>query len=633
MMERLKELLQRENTIATALSLVALVVYRITMSTTVSFVDAGELSAVASTLGIAHPTGYPLFTLLGRCAAMIPFGAEEIVRLNFLSALLVAASVGWFFKTSLVLFRLRVFSPDDRAGIYNRAFVFSAAAGSLVLAFSTTFWSQSTAVEVYSLHVFFLAVTTYCFVRGVEDQRYHDQSVSRFLLLFAFVLGLGFTNHMTMILLAPAFLYLYFSVLGRKRVTLLRHVKLAPFFVLGLSLYLYLPVRSSAGVPLDWGSPVDFDRLIWHITGKQYRSWMFSSFESAEKQFQFFLNSFPSEFHYGTFVVLLAGIFAVIRRNGRLFLFLFLLFLGCLLYAINYDIHDIESYFLLAYIAIAWFGVFGTYAVYQWLSAKLAKQAVWAAALLVLVPAVQWWSNNGRVDQSDNFLVQEYTQNIFAGVEPNAVILTYQWDYFVSASYYYQCVRKHRSDLVIIDKELLRRSWYFVMLERNHPWLIERSREKVNAFLAELSKFERGLPYVPEFIEGRFNEMINDFIDKAMQDRPVYVGNEIEPQFAYAHQRVPEGLLFRLVRENETLPVKPLSLTYRPTAFQNDYTLGIRYLYARMLTLNAALMQERGQDERALAAVKQALEIDSTFLPAYDLQKQLRTQHSLPLMK
>ncbi|HEY5615836.1 MAG TPA: DUF2723 domain-containing protein [Bacteroidota bacterium] len=633
MMERLKELLQRENTIATALSLVALVVYRITMSTTVSFVDAGELSAVASTLGIAHPTGYPLFTLLGRCAAMIPFGAEEIVRLNFLSALLVAASVGWFFKTSLVLFRLRIFSPDDRAGSYNRVFAFSAAAGSLVLAFSTTFWSQSTAVEVYSLHVFFLAVTTYCFVRGVEDQRYHDQSVSRFLLLFAFVLGLGFTNHMTMILLAPAFLYLYFSVLGRKRVTLLRLVKLAPFFVLGLSLYLYLPVRSSAGVPLDWGSPVDFDRLIWHITGKQYRSWMFSSFESAEKQFQFFLNSFPSEFHYGTFVVLLAGIFAVIRRNGRLFLFLFLLFLGCLLYAINYDIHDIESYFLLAYIAIAWFGVFGTYAVYQWLSAKLAKQAVWAAALLVLVPAVQWWSNNGRVDQSDNFLVQEYTQNIFAGVEPNAVILTYQWDYFVSASYYYQCVRKHRSDLVIIDKELLRRSWYFVMLERNHPWLIERSREKVNAFLAELSKFERGLPYVPEFIEGRFNEMINDFIDKAMQDRPVYVGNEIEPQFAYAHQRVPEGLLFRLVRENETLPVKPLSLTYRPTAFQNDYTLGIRYLYARMLTLNAALMQERGQDERALAAVKQALEIDSTFLPAYDLQKQLRTQHSLPLMK
>ena len=632
-MERLKEFLQRENTSATALSLVALVVYRITMSTTVSFVDAGELSAVASTLGIAHPTGYPLFTLLGRCAAMIPFGAEEIARLNFLSALLVAASVGWFFKTSLVLFRLRIFSPDDRVTPYNRAFAFSAATGSLVLAFSTTLWSQSTAVEVYSLHVFFLAATTYCFIRGVEEQRYNENSVSRFLLLFAFVLGLGFTNHMTMILLAPAFLYLYFSVLGRQRASLLRLVKLAPFFVLGLSLYLYLPVRSSAGVPLDWGNPVDFDRFIWHVTGKQYRSWMFSSFESAEKQFQFFLNSFPSEFHYGTFLVLLAGIFAVIRRNGRLFLFLFLLFLGCLLYAINYDIHDIESYFLLAYIAIAWFGVFGMYAIYEWLSTKLAKQAVWAAALLVLVPAVQWWSNNGRVDQSDNFLVQDYTQNIFTGVEPNAVILTYQWDYFVSASYYYQYVRKHRPDVVIIDKELLRRSWYFVMLERNYPWLIERSREKVNAFLAELSKFELGLPYVPEFIEGRFNEMINDFIDKAMQDRPVYVGNEIEPQFAYAHQRVPEGLLFRLVRENETLPVKPLSVTYRPTAFQNDYTLGIRYLYARMITLNAALMQERGQDERALTAVKQALEIDSMFLPAYDLQKQLHAQHSLPLMK
>ncbi|MCI0706540.1 MAG: DUF2723 domain-containing protein [Ignavibacteriae bacterium] len=622
-----------ENGIAVLLILIVLFVYSTTMSPTVSFVDAGELAAVAVTLGIAHPTGYPLFTLLGRCAAMIPLGAEEIIRLNFLSALLTAVTVGLFFKTSLLLFRLRLFSSEDRASKNSTGHFLAAAVGSLVLAFSSTFWSQSTVVEVYSLHIVFLVAATYCFLRGVDAQRYEGGTISRYLVLFAFVLGLGFTNHMTMLLLAPAFLYLYFSVLGWQRESLFRLLRLTPFFLLGLSAYLYLPIRSSVGPSLDWGHAADLERFLWHVSGKQYRSWMFSSFESAEKQFQFFVNTFPAEFHYGVFAFILIGILAAVNRNGRLFVFLILAFLGCLLYAINYDIHDIESYFLLAYLAIAWFCVLGVNAVHRWISKKFPERLGWTLLVLLLLPAVQWWSNNERVDQSENYLVQDYTHSILKSVEPNAFILTYQWDYFFSASYYYQYVRQMRPDVVIIDKELLRRSWYFIMLERNHPWLIERSRDKVNAFLAELYKFEHGLPLNPEVIEERFNDMINDFIDKAMEERPVYVGNEIEPQFAYAYQRMPEGLLFRLVREGESVSLKPLSLTYRPTPFSNDYTLGIRYLYARMLTMNAALMIEQQQLANADSTLDRALEIDAAFLPALQLREELRTRQRVPQLK
>jgi len=108
----------------------------------------------------------------------------------------------------------------------------------------------------------------------------------------------------------------------------------------------------------------------------------------------------------------------------------------------------------------------------------------------------------------------------------------------------------------------------------------------------------------------------------------VYVGNEIEPQFAYTYQRIPEGLLFRLLRENETPTIKPATVSFRPTTFENDYTRGIKFLYARMLTMNAALMMEQHQAALALDAVEQALEIDSTFPPAHELQKQLREQQS-----
>lgn len=631
-MSKNKIFFQNENVVAVGLSLLALTVYFTTMSPAVSFVDAGELAAVATTLGIAHPTGYPLFTLLGRCAAMIPLGSEEIVRLNFLAALFTAAAVGWFYTTSLLLFRSKLFSGNQESN-QSVGFQFAAACGSLVVAFSTTFWSQSVAVEVYSLHVLLLILTTYFFVRGVEEQLNHPEYVSCSLLLFAFVLGLSFANHLTTMLLAPAFLFLYFRVMGIERESFIRIAKLVPFFVLGLSVYLYLPVRASALPPLNWGNPVELERFFWHVTGKQYRSWMFSTFENAEKQFRYFTVTFPQEFQWILLLVLAVGIVAVVLRNGRLFLFLLFLFAGCLLYAINYDIHDIDSYFLLAYLAAGWVIVFGFFALLNGLLSSAQTKAQYVVWLFLCFPAIQWWQHKPNVDQSDNYLVHDYTQNILTNVEPNALILTYQWDYFVASSYYQQYMRKQRPDVVIVDKELLRRSWYFVMLERNFPWLIERSKTKVNLFMTELYKFEHDLPYDAEVIEMRYNDMINDFLDKAMEERPVYVGSEIEPQFAFNYQRVPEGLLFRLLRENEKPSAKPLPLTFRSTVFENDYTRGIRFLSARMLTMNAALMQEQQRDDLALQTVDRALAIDSTFKPARTLRNQLQTSPSTSTTK
>src|SRR5512132_3076673 len=85
-------------------ALLALWVYVQTLSPTVAWVnqgeDSGDLLAAAATLGIAHPTGYPLFVLLGRAASWIPIGAVAF-RINLVAALAGAASV--FFLALLVL--------------------------------------------------------------------------------------------------------------------------------------------------------------------------------------------------------------------------------------------------------------------------------------------------------------------------------------------------------------------------------------------------------------------------------------------------------------------------------------------------------------------------------------------------
>src|SRR4030066_1454051 len=84
-----------------------LVVYSLTLSPAVSFIDSGELAVVCYTLGISHPTGYPLYTLLGKIATWFPL-SEVIVGLNFLSALFAAvATFIVFLCLKEIIYRIR----------------------------------------------------------------------------------------------------------------------------------------------------------------------------------------------------------------------------------------------------------------------------------------------------------------------------------------------------------------------------------------------------------------------------------------------------------------------------------------------------------------------------------------------
>ncbi|MEZ4651898.1 MAG: DUF2723 domain-containing protein [Candidatus Eisenbacteria bacterium] len=61
---------------AAAVGLPLLVLYLTTLQRDVGIIDSGELAGVAARLGVAHPTGYPLYSMLGRVVAMsAPSGA------------------------------------------------------------------------------------------------------------------------------------------------------------------------------------------------------------------------------------------------------------------------------------------------------------------------------------------------------------------------------------------------------------------------------------------------------------------------------------------------------------------------------------------------------------------------------
>jgi hypothetical protein len=616
-----------ENLLAVAVSLVALGVYLTTMCPTVSFIDSGELAAVATVLGIAHPTGYPLFTLLGRCAVMVPSGAEEIVKLNVLGGVVSALAVGLFFKLAVALRESLEFVGAERRSRRSsgrRGILACAAIGSLVFGFSRTVWAQSVAVEVYGLHLSLMLLTLLTFVKGVQQGMESEGRIPQNLVLSSFLLGLSFTNHLTTILVIPALGYLYFKSFGVVKGSMLRLVKLMPFFFLGASAYLYLPIRSRIQPPLDWGHPAELERLVWHVSGKQYRSWIFSSFESARKQLSYFISNFPSEFGWLAVALLLIGLWMVYRRNRILFWFLVVTFMTCLLYSINYDIHDIDSYFLLSYVVAGILIVFGLEVVYTF-AAGGQRRVLSAVILLFLMtlPLVQLWQNGKAVGESDNHLVEDYTQNIFANLEPNAFVLTFQWDYFVAPSLYYQVVHHQRPDVTIIDKELLRRSWYFIHLEKRYPWLIEQARSKVDAFLAELRKFEHNLPYDAAVIEARYVAMINEFVDIGHRRGATYIGPEIGPEFGAAYERVPVGLLFLLTSKTSQKPDRDPKIRFRSTTYEDRLTNGLRGLYAQMLTLTSSYLLSHHDSVAALSSVEKALAIQPAFLPALGLRDRI----------
>jgi tetratricopeptide (TPR) repeat protein len=294
------------------------------------------------------------------------------------------------------------------------------------------------------------------------------------------------------------------------------------------------------------------------------------------------------------------------------------------LYSINYDIQDIDSYFLLAYVTLALWVAAGLAAIGRWCLATLQLHPAAVAAAMLLVGGVPLLSHYAKVDESKNYLVEDYTINMFSSLQPDALVLSYQWDYWVSAACYYQLIRRYRPDVAVVDKELLRRSWYYPQLAARHPWLIGGSSAEVESFLAELAKFEHERPYDPAVIQGKFVAMIRSFIARSLPVRPVYVTGEIEEDFTRGLQRVPEGLAFRLYADSLFHPTPEPQFAYRPFPRPGRLEDLTRAMYAQSLAARGAYYLANGRRAEAERSLNSAISFDPGFSEARRLLSLLR---------
>ncbi len=619
--------------------LAVFIFYMFTLAPAVIQIDVGELAAVQATLGISHPTGYPLFTMLGYLFNLIPFPFTTIYKLNLLSALWCSIGVIFFIHTAFLFlkniekFHITVKTKshkelkkkkkhkedivekrNEKILISDKVIYISAIAGGLMLAFSETYWFQSTAVEVYSLHIMLMLATIFFLLKAYIYEEISFKDSLKYWIIFSLFLALGFSNHMTTLLILPGVAYLYFNKYKFYRQSFLRLGIMIFFFSIILVLfYSYLPIRASQNPYLNWGNPIDWEKILRHVSGQQYQVWLFSSTEAAKKQFEYFINSLPGEFTVTLFLSA-AGIIVSYLKARKLFYFLLISFLFTIAYSINYDISDIDAYFLLAYTALSFFALFGMVKIFQLL--QVQKGLIIAPLLLItLFIGIQIFINYYKVDQSDQWAYEDYTLAIMEYTEKEGILFSYQWDYFLSATYYYQFVEDIRKDIVVIDKELLRRSWYYNQLETCYPGIFEGIESDVKLFLDALQPFERNERYNPNLLEIRFRAVMTNLVSSNFNERTFYVAPELfENEMQRGEFSLPDGLtlvpdifMFKVVDSEEYIEAADPDFSIRFPRKMNRYTNFIEQTVGAMLARRALYELKYNKTERAKVYVEKIL--------------------------
>jgi hypothetical protein len=391
------------------LGLVLFAAYLATLARGITFSDGGEILSAITTLGVVHPTGYPIYTVLAHFfARLLPSGIMQCVKVEAFNALCgVGACLFTAYTTRLLALDLQgaVAAPDPidaqpwprwsddldappppppsfDAKAHLDADLAGLVAGAL-LGVGPLLWSQIRIPEVYPFHILLVAWAGFAWTRFELSRK------NRYVFLAALAMGLGLAHHVTMVYFLPAaFLYLcvrkpYFlfgwaadplaQLVRRFRPGFLATTRWEPTWgfivacLIGLAplfSYAYLVWANAHSTGLPWGDTHDWPTVWAHMTGQQYRRFM-GGVDLAGLRARIPQVSAVFDIQYlpiGT-ALFVAGVSATVKRAWPFALLLLAYILANVAHAVTYSVGDFGTYFL---------------------------PGIWACA--VLIGAGAWWS-------------------------------------------------------------------------------------------------------------------------------------------------------------------------------------------------------------------------------------------------
>ncbi|MFW6135672.1 MAG: protein O-mannosyl-transferase family [Chloroflexota bacterium] len=350
-----------------------------TLLPSVGEADTMEFQVVAAKLGVAHPTGYPLYILLVKLFTLLPLN-NVAWRVNLASAVFATAA-------GLVLYGV-VRNLTDRPLL--------SVLTALGFAFSRTFWSQAVIAEVYTLHNLLVAVILWLLLRpegeGGAGQARRWQAA-------LFVMGLSLTNHLTTALLIPAVVVAL--VWDRPRLRLREWLAGAGLFVLGLLVYLFIPLRWPA---LHDGRWMTLREFFTYVTGGQFHGALRLDGWQDPTRWRIVTRLVREPFGWVGIGLGVAGVVDLAVRRRRALALTGVTFLAFAVYGLSYYVADIAVFLLPAHLILGvWIGA-GAASLARLLppACPLSSDA-WRpclAALFALLPLSRIWGNFSAVDRS-----------------------------------------------------------------------------------------------------------------------------------------------------------------------------------------------------------------------------------------
>lgn len=363
-----------------ALTLGFFVLYVATLAPDVLPADSGELQVVAANLGVAHPPGFPLYTLLAHLMTRLPLPGPAYA-VNLFAAVTSTATLLLVYACTWALTRR----------------VAAAAAAVLVLGTATTFWSQATTANVRSLTALFAALMLYALIRFYQATgESNEKTADRFLLLFALGLGLGITHHASLAFMGVVFLlfvvWVDASLLRAPRRW--RRPLLAA--LLGLLPLLYLPLRATADVRGARPGLATAEGFLNHVLARGFRGdfFYFVTPEALGERLRVMGNVLLFQFSPWLLLGMALGLLLLLWRDRKPALLLGGSFALHALVTATYRAPQTVEYMLPAYVPLVLLLGYGIGALFARPRRPLTSAVAPGVAALLLVAALQQGANH-----------------------------------------------------------------------------------------------------------------------------------------------------------------------------------------------------------------------------------------------
>ncbi len=441
------------------MSILISIVYLFLMSPTIYWEDSGEFIITAANLGIAHPPGHPLYIVLSHLFTLKSNLINSAIRVNTFSVFCSFISL-FLFSLLLVYLLFSLLKMAKTNLIYLTLF-----STMLLFAFSKTFWYYTEIAEVYTLHTLLsISILISLFL-------FHKYG-SKFLLLFSYIFGLSLCNNITIAFLFPAFII--YIVLERKKFEKRYILPCIFLFFLGISFYIYIPLRARYNPLFNWGNAYNIQNFIELLTAREFSKGFFS-FEYMETSFKpFTFNLFKEIAFWGILPIFIGFLKLRSKAKNIFFLLLLIIFFNITLSFLTGKGPDFYAYFLPSFTILFLVAGIGIMTIQN--MAKNRKLRDFLSLSIILLSFAPLLLNYRQNSRKADFDAQNYGNALLNWLPANSALLTENTnDYFILT--YIKWI-EHKKTIDFLYLPLFSQRWYEKVL-KNHGY---KWKGKLNPF-------------------------------------------------------------------------------------------------------------------------------------------------------